>query len=1032
MKRSYLGLFVLLLIFTMIGPINVAEAKPTKVSVGQTGSVVTADNGAIALTYDLATGRGSFKQGSTTLISNFYSDYELYGTSSRIHSYDPGTRSAKWEAIGNDGYGKHGERITIKSVLDSGSTITLRLTMYEDQPYFLSDMTVSNAASQTISVLEPIASDNLDIGSGTDKRIYTTPYTNNYDFGVAPVDNFGKSQNGYDRPYGVEDQWSAFNGTSYWVAAVFDNTAKNGIVAGAATTKAWKSMQHLGQAAAPNGPLTGFSIYNAGGQQSGTSVSSDAFFMGYFDNYETGLETFGEAYAVEEPMLQWKGDVPRGYNTWYNFYSQYATADAMYAMTDYFVAHLKSLGYTYMNLDASYQGIKGQEQIRNLKDYVTYVHSKGMKAGSYEAPFAIWNKLTDTVPTTNYTFGDIALKDTNGNPVMSYLNTPIVDATHPGGQVYLKWLMNTNHVEPGFDYVKLDFIDFGMYEGSFYDKSKNGIQAYRIGMKIMRDALIGARQKIFIDESIAPLLPSGYAHGRRTGCDTVIGLDDGAGIRYSGIERQAFNAAASWWTNGTLYPFNDADMSMPENIVQGVYGKTTLNQATLLTTAIVMGGGHLLLGDDIPFISDDRMKRLVMNKELLDVASLGKAARPLSMTNFYLKGEHSPAVTYLKDKNGDILVGISNWDMNNSQPVTVPFPDLELRADKAYTLSELYSQTTIGSYTGSYSRMLRAGESIIIRISAKGPRGNTEAPLNLALGAGVTASASTSYGAGYEASNIIDGNLATRWSAGWPANNDFSNQWLEINFGAPVSVNRVVVSEYGYDKQEYETWAYALQYWDDAASQYVDLTKGLTLGDRRELDFKTVTTSKIRLYMKTSHWLGSVNEIEAYNIPGNTGSVIAQDDSNESFSGYSDIRGQTQRMQTFTLTSRSLPKLDVYYYESYVSKVPEDNLYIDIVELDSNLRPAKKLFTAAVPPYNLMGSPQPYSIYPRLSGLDTAKKYGFILRSPNTLDDGSTDNKYGFGYSSDVYAGGIAQYSGDGGQTWSPQTDTDLIFTIYQ
>ncbi|MBP3965897.1 hypothetical protein [Paenibacillus lignilyticus] len=105
MKRSIQGLFVLLLIVTMIGPINVAEAKPTKVSVGQTGSVVTAGNGSISLTYDLSTGRGSFKQGSTTLISNFYSDYQLYGTSSRIHSYDPGKRSAKWEAIGNDGYG---------------------------------------------------------------------------------------------------------------------------------------------------------------------------------------------------------------------------------------------------------------------------------------------------------------------------------------------------------------------------------------------------------------------------------------------------------------------------------------------------------------------------------------------------------------------------------------------------------------------------------------------------------------------------------------------------------------------------------------------------------------------------------------------------------------------------------------------------------------------------------------------------------------------------------------------------------------
>ncbi|MBO7742972.1 discoidin domain-containing protein [Paenibacillus sp. MWE-103] len=1036
MKRNLLGLFALIFLFSVMMPGGRAHADAERIKVSQTGNIVTAVNNKIAVSYDLSSGRGSFKQGGTTLIADFYSDYELAGSTDRIHSYDPGTRTAAWSSVGSDKYGKNGQRLTITNALDSGSAIVLRLTMYDNQSYLLADMTVNQAASQAVAVLEPIAADNLDIGAGADKRIYTTPYTNNYDFGVAPVNDFGKSQNGYDKPAGVNDVWGPFNGTSYWVAGMFDNAGKQGVIAGAATTTNWKSMQHLGQAATAGGPLTGFSVYNAGGQQSGASVSSDRFFLGYFDDYRTGLETFGSVYAAGEPMLPWSEPVPKGYNSYYNYYvGDYGTADALFGMTDYYADHLKSLGYTYINLDCCYQGVKDKPVLDNLHDYVNFVHGKGLKAGSYAAPFAIWDKLTDTVPTTAYTYGDIALKDANGNIVMSYLNTPIVDATHPGGQAYLKWLMDYYFVEPGFDYAKLDFLDFGMFEGSFHDKTKNGMQAYRIGMQVMRDALLAAPQRIFIDESIAPLLPSGYAHGRRTGCDTSIGLNDNAGLQYSGMERQALNAAASWWTNGTLYKYNDADMAILENVVQGVYGKTTLNQATLLSTAIVMGGGHLLLGDLVPFITEDRMKTIVMNKTLMEIADLGQASRPVDMTNFYHKGEHSPAVLYMKDnrdKHGDTIVSLSNWDMNNSAPVVVNFKDLQLKENVPYILTDVYGETKLGAFKGSYSRTLKPGESVILRIADNGSRAGVDAPVNLARGAGVTATASTEYDGSTSASKIIDGDVSTRWSAAWNDGN-FANQWVEINFGAPTAANRVVVYEHGYGKQEYETWEYALQYWDDASSKYVDLTKGMILGDRRQLDFPTVTTSKIRLVMKTSHWLDSMNEIEVYNVPGNTGSVIDQDDSGVPYAGYSDLRGQVQRMQTFSLTSGSLPKLDVYFYESYVNKLPEDNLYIDIVELDAGLKPAKTLFTTAIPPYNIVGSPQPYSIFPRLTGLDASKKYGLIFRSPNAKDDGSTDNKYGLGYvNQDVYAGGIAQYSGDGGQTWQQQPDTDYIFTIYK
>jgi len=648
-----------------------------------------------------------------------------------------------------------------------------------------------------------------------------------------------------------------------------------------------------------------------------------------------------------------------------------------------------------------------------------------MKAGSYSAPFEIFDPLTNSVPgAPSYTLQDIALKDSTGAVILSYLKKPILDTTHPGAQAYLQYLMNTYYVNTGMDYVKLDFLDLAMYEGNHYDSTKNAMQAYRIGMQIIRDTLLRAPQSIYIDESIAPLLPSGYAHGRRTGVDLTIPLQN---TLYTGIEREAMNTAASWWTNGTLY-VNDPDMAIPENISNG-FGKFSGNYGRLNTTSDFLSGGQLLIGDNTPFIAEDRISPF-LNQDFVDLSQKGIAARPVSMTNFYHKLEHSPSPIYLTDTNGDAILGLSNWDMNNAVTPTVTFSDLGLNPTTTYTITELYSSTLLGTFVGSYTRTLLPGKAIILRISTTTSSLPTP-PTNLALGQ--SASASSIWGAGYEASQATDGNIVTRWSA---ANSPYNSQWLEIGFDKVTNVNRVVIREYGNGKESFQIENYSLQYWD--GTNYVNITNGFTITDFRTIDFPTVSTSKLRLLVTTANFVPSIHEIEAYYISGNSGNSIDQDDSKAaySFSSYSDIRAGIERMQTFKTTQSSLPKVDLYLYESYVSKVPEDNYYIDIVLLDANYNPVSKLFTAALASNNIPGTPTTaYSIYPRLTGLDTTKNYAIILRSPATIDDGSTNNKYGFAYSdSNPYANGFERLSTDGGSTWTTENsgNRDLMFTIYK
>jgi alpha-galactosidase len=79
--------------------LSVTNTYASPVTISQTGSVVTATNGMLTITYDLSIGKGNLSAGSTSLIGNFYSDYGVSGSSTRISSYDSGTRTASWVAI---------------------------------------------------------------------------------------------------------------------------------------------------------------------------------------------------------------------------------------------------------------------------------------------------------------------------------------------------------------------------------------------------------------------------------------------------------------------------------------------------------------------------------------------------------------------------------------------------------------------------------------------------------------------------------------------------------------------------------------------------------------------------------------------------------------------------------------------------------------------------------------------------------------------------------------------------------------------
>ena len=225
----------------------------------------------------------------------------------------------------------------------------------------------------------------------------------------------------------------------------------------------------------------------------------------------------------------------------------------------------------------------------------------------------------------------------------------------------------------GFDYVKIDFVAHGGCEGRHYDSSvKTGRQALQVFYRILEEELDPEKlgREVFVDFSIAPLLPGGYAHGRRSCCDAFGHHED---VRY------VLNALNfGWWQSGTLYCYNDPDHTVLSHSAVDGRGFTDLNSARSRYNASLISGTVMLLSDNYgPYGKEEetdsarnRALAICKNDRLNEVGRIGKPFRPA-----YLRSD-TANVYYLitEDKR---YVALFNFN-NEISEVSVRAADIKM------------------------------------------------------------------------------------------------------------------------------------------------------------------------------------------------------------------------------------------------------------------------------------------------------------------------------------------------------------------
>ncbi len=351
-------------------------------------------------------------------------------------------------------------------------------------------------------------------------------------------------------------------------------------------------------------------------------------------------------------------------------------------------------GTVYINLDSYWDNLSKAE----LEDIVTVIRDNDQTPGIYYGPFVYWGEqMNQPVEGSDgqYTYGDIVLRDEDGNILPKVDGAYAIDPTHPGAKQRIDYYFN-QFLNLGFEYIKLDFLSHGSFEGQHYDPAVDtGIQAYNQGMAYVNDILDG---KMFISASIAPLFPSQYAHSRRISCDIDGTLEQ--------TEYQLNNLTYGWWQNGTIYQYTDPDYM---TLAKG----GSLHAAQTRVNSAAISGTVYLNSDDVNDpVAQEYMKTLLTNKQVNEIALKGKAFRPVEGNT----GMNASELFILEDE-GDYYLAVFNF----SQTAVSKEIDLErmgLPHDSPVTVTDVWtghSSTTHGILPVD----LAGAQSMLYKIEAK-------------------------------------------------------------------------------------------------------------------------------------------------------------------------------------------------------------------------------------------------------------------------------------------------------------------------
>jgi alpha-galactosidase len=395
--------------------------------------------------------------------------------------------------------------------------------------------------------------------------------------------------------------------------------------------------------------------------QPGEQMSSERVMFAAGPDYLGQLRAYGSAIR-QLHRARVSSRIPIGWWSWTAFYAAINEGETL-ANADWLSQHLNSLGYNYFQIDEGYQYARGEYVTANATQFpdgmrfvAHHILSDGLTVGLWTAPFEVSSRAW-----VYENHKDWLVHNAKGEPIpledvwrQNFDTLYALDTTHPGAQEYLRQTYKTLVREWGVRFIKLDFMDTTAIEGFYYRPNTTALEAQRIGLQLIRDAV---GDDVILDKDGSPMLnPVGIVDTGRISADT--------GHSFLRSKTAASGIAARFYMNGNFFindpdAFNITDTYLVEHSSERSSRSLATAQTSIALSAIA--GGMYEIGDDLLVLGSEKDRlALVENRDLLNMAKAGRASTPVDLMT-YSPEDGQPSVFFLRQSPRQSIVTVFNW-----------------------------------------------------------------------------------------------------------------------------------------------------------------------------------------------------------------------------------------------------------------------------------------------------------------------------------------------------------------------------------
>ena len=444
--------------------------------------------------------------------------------------------------------------------------------------------------------------------------------------------------------------------------------------------------------------------------------------IGCFADARVGLELYADAIA-RIYKIKLRPQVA-GYCTWYDDkHSGAGDETTLVELAGFVAKELKPFGFSVVQIDDGWQDggsfngpTRGFDRVKpngpyahGMKPVAGKVASLGLTAGIWFLPFARNHQDPESKDRQHW-----FVKRDNGKPYDTDWGGTCLDLTHPEVQAHLTQLVKTIH-SWGYNYFKMD----GLWTGTateqiyvndsykddhignnapFHDPAKTNIEAYRDGLKLLREA---AGPDVFF--SGCNISQNMRSFGGSLGLVDSMRIGPDNGWEWGGVLTPIDHGSPLYFLNGRVW-WNDPDPYY-------LRANTTLNHARFLSSWVAITGSFALNSDWLPALPADRLDII---KRILPAH--GAAARPVDY--FDNRFMTTWVVTDTRQSVRRDVIGIFNFNDGEKIVDESSAQRLGLVAGKTYHAFDFWAKTPLPDFTAALQMKVAPRSCSVIAVRA--------------------------------------------------------------------------------------------------------------------------------------------------------------------------------------------------------------------------------------------------------------------------------------------------------------------------